>query len=180
MSALPHGIVLSPLSVARRVLPTSAVVLGLALGVLMLLPAAFGLQRFVVTGGSMAGTFDRGSLLYEERVPVSDLRAGDVITYQPPRGKKGLVTHRIVAIGHDRAGRPVFRTKGDANAVADPWRFTLPRPQQSRVRLAIPLAGYPFAALGDRRVRMLVIGVPALIIALLSLASAVRPETSRS
>jgi signal peptidase len=143
----------------------------LALGVAVLLPAAAGLQRYVVGGGSMTGTYDRGSLVYARVVPTAGLRVGDVITYQPPAGAgpRELVTHRIVAIGARRDGRRVFRTRGDANPVADPWRFTLPAATQARVVFGVPYLGFALAALGDRTTRMLVIGVPALAIALLVL-----------
>ena len=54
---------------------------------------------------------------------MKSLKVGDVITYRPPpkSGPEGLVTHRIRSIGRDpKTKAPVFRTKGDANAVADP------------------------------------------------------------
>ena len=38
------------------------------------------------------------------------------------------------------------------------------------MRASVPYAGFALAALSDRRLRMLVVGVPALMIALSSLA----------
>ena len=54
----------------------------------------------------MTGTYDRGSLVLDEVVPVASLREGDVITYRPPAGSgpAGLVTHRIVKISRDKFG----------------------------------------------------------------------------
>ncbi len=140
-------------------------VMVLALG--FLLPAAFGLQRYVITGGSMEGTYDLGSVVFEESVPVADLEVGDVITYVPPAesGIDTLVTHRIVAI--EGSG---FRTQGDANPDVDPWTFELTAGSQNRVTASVPYVGYLFLALGDRSTRMVVIGVPAAVIALASLA----------
>ena len=82
-----------------------------------------------------------------EVVPVADLKVGDVITYTPPRGSgpDGLVTHRIASIGRDDQGGRVFRTKGDANPVADPWTFSLDSATQARVRYGIPYAGHALA-----------------------------------
>jgi signal peptidase len=153
---------------ARRLAGNALTGLALALGAAVLLPAAAGLQRYVVAGGSMTGTYDRGSLVYARVVPTASLRVGDVITYQPPAGAgpRELVTHRIVAIGVRRDGRRVFRTRGDANPVADPWRFTLPAPTQARVVLGVPYLGFALAALSDRATRMLLIGLPSLAIAL--------------
>ena len=93
---------------------------------MLALPLA-GYDRYVITGGSMGDTIERGSVVWAKAVPVADLQVGDVITYTPPRGAgpEGLVTHRIVAIRRDRDGRREFRTKGDANAQVDPWTFNL-------------------------------------------------------
>jgi signal peptidase len=139
------------------------VVMLVALG--FILPAAFGFSRYVITGDSMAGAYDRGSLVFEQTVPVSELEVGDTITYVPPAesGIDTLVTHRIVGIDGDE-----FRTQGDANAQADPWTFELTSATQPRVVASVPYVGYAFIALTDRTTRLLVIGVPAGIIALMS------------
>lgn len=145
---------------------------GLALGALLAVSALAGWQRYVIVSGSMTGTYPRGTLVLDEVVPTERLRVGDVITYRPPAptGASELVTHRIAAITRDEAGRRVYRTRGDANPVADPWTFTLPGPDQARVRLGLPYVGFALAALSARPVRMLVIGVPAALIAAAALA----------
>jgi signal peptidase len=144
----------------------------LALAGLMILPGLFGYQRYVITSGSMTGTYDRGSIVFDDVVPVSDLQVGDVITYTPPPGSgpTGLVTHRIAWIGSDQFGRRVLRTKGDANEAVDPWTFTLDGETQARVYFHVPYVGYALAALSIRSVRMLVVGLPALLIAVALLA----------
>ena len=136
-----------------RVISTLVVAAGLLFGALLVLPAALGWQRYVIVSGSMTGTYDRGSLVLDEVVPVDELREGDVITYRPPAGAgpAGLVTHRIAEITTDRVGGRAFRTKGDANAAADPWTFTLPKGEQARVRAGVPYVG--FAARGARPAR---------------------------
>ena len=105
---------------ARRVFrafTSLLLVAGLLLGALMVLPALFGIQRYVIVSGSMTGTYDRGSVVFDQVVPVASLKVGDVITYRPPAGAgpDHLVTHRIAAITADPSGGRVFRTKGDAN-----------------------------------------------------------------
>jgi signal peptidase len=139
---------------------------------LMLVPGLLGFQRYVITSGSMTGTIDRGSLIYDKVVPASSLKRGDIITYTPPAssGVFEPVTHRIFWAGRDRFGRLTFRTKGDANEAPDPWRFVLDRPTQAKVAFHIPYVGFALAALTDRHVRILVIGLPALLIALAVLA----------
>ena len=75
-------------------------------------PAAFGYQRYVITGSSMTGTVDLGSVVFAEVVPVDELEVGDVITYLPPpeSGVDDLVTHRIVSIDGDVSGPRATRT----------------------------------------------------------------------
>jgi signal peptidase len=138
----------------------------------MLVPPLVGLERYVITGGSMEGSIDRGSIVFEEVVPVGELAVGDVITYEPPAdsGVDGLVTHRIVSLRARPNGQPVIGTKGDANAKADPWRFRLAAGEQPRVVADVPYLGYGLAALGLREVRMALIGVPALLVAFALLA----------
>jgi signal peptidase len=144
----------------------------LALALAVLVPALLGFQRYVITSGSMTGTYDRGSLVYDRVVPASSLNVGDVITYDPPAGAgpAGLITHRIVAITPQPNGTRVFRTKGDANPVKDPWTFTLSNRTQARVAFHLPYVGFALAALAERKVRMLIIGIPALLVALSVLA----------
>jgi signal peptidase len=140
----------------------------LGLGLVMLAPAALGYQRYVITSGSMTGTYDRGSIVFSHVVPIESLRVGDVITYAPPAGAgpRGLVTHRLAERRRRADGRLEFRTKGDANPAADPWVFTLDGPTQARAVAHLPLVGYAFGALAVREVRMIAIGLPAALLAL--------------
>jgi signal peptidase len=145
----------------------AAVALILALAVLV--PALLGFQRYVITSGSMTGTYDRGSLVFDRVVPTASLHAGDVITFRPP-GHAGLVTHRIHTLTTVDAKR-VLTTKGDANRAPDAWgSITLHDAGQARVAFHVPYLGYGIAVLSERRVRLLVIGLPALLIALSALA----------
>ncbi|NRQ48504.1 signal peptidase I [Aeromicrobium stalagmiti] len=164
----------------------AAVVNGLLLiatlaGVAYLAPSLFGYERYVITGGSMSGTFEKGSIAFEKPVPVEDLSVGDVITYQPPAdsGVTTLVTHRIVSMKLLPTGATQFQTQGDANPDRDPWKFQLVSGDQPVVHHTVPYAGWIFVGLADREIRMLVIGVPAGLIALLSvveLGRALRPN----
>jgi signal peptidase len=157
---------------AGRLASGAALAIAVLAAMAALAPALWGWQRYAIVSGSMTGTYDQGSLVLAEVVPVADLRVGDVITYEPPAGAgpEHLITHRIAWMGRDDAGRRVFRTKGDANPVADPWTFRLSQPTQARVRYGIPYAGHALAALGRRDVRTAVVTLPALLLVVLSLA----------
>lgn len=144
-------------------------------------PSLFGFERYVITGGSMSGTFEKGSIAFERPVPVADLAVGDVITYLPPAdsGVGTLVTHRITEIEPAENGARVFTTQGDANPDPDPWQFSLVEGTQPVVEHTVPHVGYVFMALADRETRMMVIGLPAAAIALLALVElgrALRPR----
>jgi signal peptidase len=129
----------------------------------LLMPAVLHLQRYVITGGSMTGTISRGSLAYDEYVPSSTLKVGDIITFVPPR-MHGPVTHRIISIKTDQRGNSLFRTKGDANKAADPWQFALTNRTQARFVFAIPYVGYVLAVLSLRLARVVLLGIPAALI----------------
>jgi signal peptidase len=151
-----------------------AAVILVALG--FVIPGLMGFERYVITGGSMSGTFERGSVAFERLTPVSELEVGDVITYQPPveSGLTTLVTHRIVSIKETRQGQLLFHTKGDANEDADPWKFVLPEGQQPQVEVTVPVVGFAFMAIADRETRMLLVVVPAGLVCLLGLLDLVR------
>lgn len=155
---------------ARGLLTTVCLVTMLVAVVGLLVPALLGYQRYVITGGSMTGSIPKGSVLYARLTPVESLYEGDVITFVPP-GYTQPVTHRIVSIRPDADGEPTFRTKGDFNQAVDPWDVHLTGPEQARYSFHVPYAGYALAALAIRQVRMLLIGVPAVIIALSLLVS---------
>jgi signal peptidase I len=132
----------------------------------IVIPGLLGLQRYVITGGSMTGTIPKGAVIYSRITPVGQLKVGDIITFNPP-GASGAVTHRIVGIETGSDDRPAYRTKGDFNEAPDPWNpVTLNEPQQARYVFQVPVLGYVLAALGMRAVRIALIGLPAVLIAL--------------
>jgi signal peptidase len=132
----------------------------------LVVPAVLGLQRYVITGGSMTGTIPKGAVIYSRITPAAQLKVGDIITFTPP-GFGEAVTHRIIAIEPGPDGRPAVRTKGDFNETPDPWNpVTLNGPQQARYVFQVPVLGYVLAALSMRTVRIALIGLPAVLIAL--------------
>lgn len=149
-----------------------------------LLPSVLGYDRYVITGGSMAGTIEKGSIAFARPVPVAELAPGDIVTYLPPpdSGVPNLVTHRIISRGTGENGTPMFQTQGDANPAPDPWKFSLTSDTQNVVEFSVPLAGYAVIALADRETRMAVVGIPAGLIALGSMLQLLRSlrDTLRS
>jgi signal peptidase len=81
---------------------------------------AFGLKALSVPTGSMRPGMPPGSLVLMHRVPLSSLKAGDIITYTNPLTMKSTITHRIIKIYKIDGKVPTFITKGDANLSPDP------------------------------------------------------------
>ena len=155
-----------PARLASRVAGRTVFAAALLLAAVMLALPLAGYERYVITGGSMGKAVERGSVVWAKAVPVADLRVGDVITYTPPRGSgtEGLVTHRIASIEVGEDGRRTFRTKGDANAKPDPWHFHLDEAKQARVTFHLPYAGHALALASERTLRMIGVGIPALLL----------------
>ena len=150
---------------------TTLTVLAIGVAVLLIVvPLVFGFERYVITGGSMEPTIHKGAVAFDRVVGVDELKVGDVITFSPP-DSSSQVTHRIVDAQLDDGGRPVFRTRGDANEDDDPWQVSLPGPTQARYSFQIPYLGYGLAALTFRWVRLLVLAVPAFVIGVSLLVS---------
>ena len=135
------------------------------IALVVVLPYLTGMQRYVITGGSMTGTIDKGSVVFSKVVPVGQLSVGDIVTFVPP-SYSGAVTHRIAEITTGPEGQRVFQTKGDANDAADPWQVTFTEGSVARHVFHVSYVGYALALLSERRARMLLIGLPALLIAL--------------
>jgi signal peptidase len=159
----------------RRVVTVAStllLVVAIVLAALMVVPTLLGYERYVIVSGSMEPTIPVGSIVYDEVVPVEDLQVGDVITFVPPPEYDidDPVTHRIYSItvageDSDVPGRLIFRTKGDNNPEVDPWQMTLDKTEQARVAHHVPYVGYVYIALRKPWVQLLLIGLPALGIA---------------
>jgi signal peptidase I len=145
-----------------RVGTVVAAVVSMAIVVAFLVMPLLGLNVYVITGGSMHGSIEKGAVIFSRTVPSGSLRVGDIITFRPPQGS-APVTHRIISVEEDADGRPVFLTKGDANDSADPWQFTLDRPVQAKYVAQIPYLGYAIAVLTIPIVRGVLFAIPALL-----------------
>ena len=141
----------------------SAVIVLLALAVAVG-PALLPYRTYHVRSGSMAPGIPTGALVVLTEASASEIGAGDVITFDRPDGESGSVTHRVVEV------RPEgFVTKGDANAVADPWVVPA-EGTQWRYRFDVPVLGYVFGWLSGpaARIGLVVLSAAALLWVLLS------------
>jgi signal peptidase len=142
---------------------TVAITMGLLIIALVLLPRVVGAQPFTVLTGSMRPSMPPGTMVIVRPVEFTDLRVGDVVTYQIESGKPSVVTHRIISIDiTDNGAR--LRTQGDANPSAD---VNLVRPEQVRgsVWYWVPYIGYVTSVgSGDGRANIVRVLGGALIV----------------
>ena len=131
---------------------------------------AFGLTALVFTSGSMAPTYQAGSLGIAREVPVDDLRVGDVVMVALPDG--GHVTHRIVAL-EPQGERALLTLRGDANPVSDQTTYAVDH--ADRVLLGIPYAGFAVSWLTSP-LGILVCGVLLAVLLFLAFGPPTRPE----
>lgn len=112
-----------------------------ALLVAVLVPRIAGATPYTILTGSMRPHLPPGTLVVVRPTAPSDIRIGDIVTYQIHSGDPTVVTHRVVAEGVTLRGAEVFRTEGDANTAPDPGWV---RPVQLKGKLwyAVPWLGY--------------------------------------
>lgn len=110
-------------------------------GAVVAVPLISGAKPFTVLTGSMEPTYPPGTLVVARETSADGLRVGDVITFQLRSGEPRVATHRIVGIGADADGDPLFVTRGDANDLpdADPVR---PVQIVGKLWYAVPYVGW--------------------------------------
>lgn len=104
---------------------------------LALLPAAFGLERYVLAA-DVPGSAARGSVVLARDVPVGDLRVGDLVTFATdgvPATPSKLATGRVTTAWGDE----VTARAGEGREVLLGDRTTA-----TRSLVVVPLVGYPF------------------------------------
>jgi signal peptidase len=134
-------------------------------------------QALVVRSGSMTPTIPTGSVVFYKKVAASKVKVGEVIVFNAP-GHNGLrVTHRVHAIRTGANGR-YFITKGDANAAPDDWH--VPAVGTGWVASAhVPEIGYLLYGLQSTIARLLLLVIPALALAAITLLEIWRERGKR-
>ena len=96
------------------------------------------------------------------------MRVGQVISYHIPVGDHHVQSHRVIKVVRGGA-HPLVRTKGDANAAADPWTARLNGDTAWQVRAVVPKAGWAIVWLRTPAIRRLAIFAVPLLLAVLGL-----------
>lgn len=128
-----------------------------AISLAVLIPRLGGATPYAIETGSMLPGLPPGTLVVVHPVPVEQIAAGSVVTYQLASGDPTVVTHRVASVGIDTQGEYRFRTQGDANDALDPEPV---RPVQLKGVLwyRVPYLGYANEYLRSAERRVALIG----------------------
>ena len=124
-------------------------------------PRLLGYGTVAVMSGSMGREAPTGSLVLGRWKAAEDVRSGDVIVAR--RAGTPPVLHRVVSVA-EQGGTLVVRTKGDANASADPEPYELP-PRVLAEDHVVPLLGYLVGFVKAPMGFFLLIALPAIALA---------------
>ena len=131
-------------------------------------PVAFGGRSFSVMSGSMEPSISTGDLVVTTPIGPDEAASGDVVTFTDPEHEGRLLTHRV-ASSEPRGDSYAFVTKGDANETAERWSIPADG-RLGRVSLRLPKVGYVLALGRTAAARIVLITVPALVLAGFALA----------
>lgn len=132
-----------------------------------LLPRTGWYRPVTVLSGSMEPAFAPGDMVVATPEPVGAVRVGQVISYRIPVGDHHVQSHRVIGVLR-RNGEVSVRTKGDANATADPWTATLHGDTVWRVRTVLPKLGWIVFWLRSPLVHQLTLFLAPLLLAVLA------------
>src|SRR6188472_4042195 len=104
-------------------------------------PTLVGFETFVVLSGSMEPALGVGDLAVVGAVRPEQLKVRDIISYRTPARPNVVITHRLVGLGRNEAGRLTFETRGDANDSVDQVEVDS-QAVLGRVIYAVPRIGY--------------------------------------
>ena len=128
--------------------------------VAVVVPRVAGATPYAVLTGSMRPSLPEGTLVVVRPTPMESIGIGSVITYQIQSGQPAVVTHRVVAQAIDGSGSRIFRTRGDANDVADAG-WVKPVQIRGQVWYAVPQVGRAHAVLSRQEHQLAVYAVVA-------------------
>jgi signal peptidase I len=168
---------------ARRTLRAAVAIgtwiaLGLAVAALATVTVGPRLGLFqveTVLSGSMEPTFRPGDLLVVVPERLTDIRAGQVLSFHAPTPGHRVETHRVVRVINP-GPHPVIITKGDANSAPDPWHASLHGTTAWRMVGVVPYAGAAIRTLRQPWIHVVAVLLVPLLLAAAALHSIWRPE----
>jgi signal peptidase len=104
-------------------------------------PHVLGYRTSTMLTGSMEPGIMPGDVVVTTQKPATDVRVGDVISYQIPIEDHRVETHRVTDVTTAPDGTISIRTQGDANSNVDPWTAILEQDTVWEVQAVIPDLG---------------------------------------
>jgi signal peptidase I len=93
-----------------------------------------------VLSPSMRPSFAPGDLIVTKPEAAADIRVGQVLVLPVPGEKGQRYVHRVIEVAYQK-GRPVVRTKGDANGAPENFRLTITSKKVPVVVNTVPRMG---------------------------------------
>jgi signal peptidase len=131
----------------------------LALG----LAKPLGFQVRVDRSDSMLPAIAAGDVVVSRVVAPSEVRVGQIVSFNSPERQGIVVTHRVVS-RRVRGARYEFVTKGDANTGTERWTVSS-RGRVGRMALRVPRVGYGLAWVGGKQGRLVLVLGGGLLLA---------------
>lgn len=137
-------------------------------------PALMGMRSFTVMSGSMSPALGVGDVVVTRPIAAGDARVDDVITFSDPGRQHKLTTHRVKSM-NVTGERVLITTKGDANDASERWSVRTSG-RVGRVTYRVPLIGYGLVWTHGKYARLLLVVIPAVLLAIIELARLWRPK----
>lgn len=155
-----------------KTLSTVLVGVVVLLAVLLAGVRLIGFTPYTVLSGSMEPAYHVGSIIYVKDVAPAELKLGDPVTFY--LSGSTVATHRIVEVLNEGTPQLSFRTKGDANEIADgviPATAVIGKPVFS-----IPYLGYVSVFLQKPQGLICLIGSGGVVLAISCVVDALFPK----
>lgn len=144
--------------------------------VVVVAPAAVGWRTMTVMSGSMSPAIATGDAVVIRPVAAAGLRPGDVATFRDPAGTARLITHRVLSVQVTDTKVHVT-TLGDANNTSESWDVAVDG-RVGRVVYRVPRIGYVIVPASAPLGRLLLVGLPVVLLGIMMLAGIWRHSPS--
>ena len=146
-------------------------IIGLVVAVTV--PTLFDMRPLTVLTGSMRPAIEPGDMVVDEQIRGDQIRVGDIITFQEPRGER-TITHRARKVSISD-GQARVTTQGDTNDKPEKWEIPVGG-SVGRVAYTVPKIGYPVTWSHSTTGRLALVSIPALILAFWAMWRIWRPN----
>jgi signal peptidase I len=131
-----------------------------------------------VLSPSMEPTFHPGDLVITRPEPATDIKVGQVVALPVPSEPGQRYVHRIISVA-TKDGKPLVRTKGDANPAPEPYTLRNDSPTVPVVVTTVPQIGRLSVLLQHTTLRLVVMAVTVVAILLAAWRMLVGPPRNK-